>query len=82
MVISKFKYLAFDSKTEISFSQMCYDSQIHTVKLLASLNIGLFSLIFLLALFVFNQHRVGIVGWICVAVSVCVFAAPLSIVVT
>ncbi|CAA2991423.1 bidirectional sugar transporter N3-like [Olea europaea subsp. europaea] len=55
-------------------------ARIHTVKLLASLNIGLFSLIFLLALFVFNQHRVGIVGWICVAVSVCVFAAPLSIV--
>ncbi|CAK9144363.1 unnamed protein product [Ilex paraguariensis] len=53
----------------------------HTTKLLASLNVGLFSAIFLFTLFLAkDSNRVVIVGWICVAVSVSVFAAPLSIV--
>ncbi|KAL3835733.1 hypothetical protein ACJIZ3_010469 [Penstemon smallii] len=53
----------------------------HTVKLLGLMNVGLFSLIFMLTFFIFGgQSRTQIVGWICVAISVCVFVAPLSIV--
>ncbi|KAK4488739.1 hypothetical protein RD792_004520 [Penstemon davidsonii] len=54
----------------------------HTFKLLGLMNVGLFSLIFMLTFFIFGgQLRTQIVGWICVAISVCVFVAPLSIVV-
>lgn len=43
---------------------------------------GLYSVIVLATMFPFKGAiRVAIVGWICVAFSVCVFAAPLSIVV-
>ncbi|CAK9171916.1 unnamed protein product [Ilex paraguariensis] len=53
----------------------------YTAKLLASMNVGLFSAIFLLTFFlVKSSHRVLVVGWICVAVSVSAYAAPLSIV--
>ncbi|KAK6116612.1 hypothetical protein DH2020_049718 [Rehmannia glutinosa] len=53
----------------------------HTAKLLGLINVGLSSLIFVLTFFIFqDQTRVHVVGWICVAVSVSVFAAPLSIV--
>ncbi|XP_009777590.1 bidirectional sugar transporter N3 [Nicotiana tabacum] len=52
-----------------------------TVKLLVSLIGGLYTLIFLVTLFPLNGAlRVQVVGWICVAVAVAVFAAPLSIV--
>ncbi|KAI3452557.1 hypothetical protein Pfo_009221 [Paulownia fortunei] len=53
----------------------------HTAKLFGLMNVGLLSLIFLLTFLIFEgQNRVHVVGWICVAVSVSVFAAPLSIV--
>ncbi|EYU42078.1 hypothetical protein ABFS82_05G000300 [Erythranthe guttata] len=52
-----------------------------TAKLLGVVNVGVLSLIFVVTFFIFKgQNRVHVVGWICVAVSVCVFAAPLSIV--
>ncbi|KAG8383317.1 hypothetical protein BUALT_Bualt05G0172100 [Buddleja alternifolia] len=52
-----------------------------SAKLVGLMNVGLFSLIFLLTLFTINgSDRVRVVGWICVAVSVIVFVAPLSIV--
>ncbi|PIM98803.1 Multitransmembrane protein [Handroanthus impetiginosus] len=52
-----------------------------TAKLLGLMNVGLLSLIFLLTFFIFQgQFRVLIVGWVCVAASVIVFAAPLTIV--
>ncbi|KAF5195498.1 Bidirectional sugar transporter sweet15 [Thalictrum thalictroides] len=51
-----------------------------TAKLLLLLNLGLFSLIFLLTfLLAEGPNRVRILGWVCVAFSACVFAAPLSI---
>ncbi|KAK2993590.1 hypothetical protein RJ640_030897 [Escallonia rubra] len=54
----------------------------HTAKLLASLNVGCFFLVFLLTLFFFKGPiRISVVGWVCVAVSVSVFAAPLTILV-
>ncbi|GAV71337.1 MtN3_slv domain-containing protein [Cephalotus follicularis] len=52
-----------------------------TVKLLVAMNMGLFSLILLVAHFlVGDSHRIQVLGWVCVAISMCVFAAPLSIV--
>lgn len=52
-----------------------------TIKLFALMNIGMFSLIFLVTQFaVRHPFRVQALGWICVAISVSVFAAPLSIV--
>ncbi|GER44775.1 bidirectional sugar transporter SWEET15 [Striga asiatica] len=56
-------------------------SRSQTAKLLGLMNVGLLSLIFLVTFFMFHAHiRVQVVGWICVAVSVSVFAAPMSIV--
>ncbi|KAL7241313.1 hypothetical protein ACSBR2_006854 [Camellia fascicularis] len=53
----------------------------HTAKLLASMNVGLFSVILLITqLLIKESFRVSVIGWICVAISVIVFAAPLSIV--
>ncbi|GFP88405.1 bidirectional sugar transporter n3 [Phtheirospermum japonicum] len=53
----------------------------HAGKLLSLINVGLLSMIFVLSFFIFHGGaRVEVVGWICVAVSVSVFAAPLSIV--
>nr|GMD57835.1 bidirectional sugar transporter N3-like [Ipomoea batatas] len=53
----------------------------HTMKMLLLLVGGLYSVIVLGTMFPFKGAlRVAIVGWICVAFSVCVFAAPLSIV--
>ncbi|XP_068667472.1 bidirectional sugar transporter SWEET14-like [Aristolochia californica] len=55
-------------------------ARIFTVKLLLLLNIGVFSLILTLTLFLAKgSHRVRVLGWVCVAFSVSVFAAPLSI---
>ncbi|KAG6708930.1 hypothetical protein I3842_06G106600 [Carya illinoinensis] len=52
-----------------------------TLKMFASMNLGLFSFIVLTSHFlVKNSYRVQVLGWICVAVAVAVFAAPLSIV--
>ncbi|KAL3636480.1 hypothetical protein CASFOL_021027 [Castilleja foliolosa] len=51
----------------------------HAWKLLSLINVGLLSLIFVVSHFAFNENRAEVVGWICVAVSVSVFAAPLSI---
>lgn len=52
-----------------------------TAKLLSILNVGVFVSIFLLTYYPLKgEVRVAVVGWICVAFSVCVFAAPLSIV--
>lgn len=56
------------------------ESRVSTIKLLISMNLGLFSLILLLAHFlVSGSVRVKVLGWLCVALSVCVFAAPLNI---
>ncbi|CAI9756374.1 unnamed protein product [Fraxinus pennsylvanica] len=52
----------------------------HTVKLLGLVDVAVFAVIFLASFFIFDgETRVRVVGWICVAVSVSVFAAPLSI---
>lgn len=51
-------------------------------KLVATLNVGIFSAIFLITYFAFKDHglRLSVVGWICVGFAVSVFASPLSIV--
>ncbi|XP_068665621.1 bidirectional sugar transporter SWEET14-like isoform X2 [Aristolochia californica] len=55
-------------------------ARIFTVQLLLLLNIGVFSLILILTLLLAKgPHRVQVLGWVCVAFSVSVFAAPLSI---
>ncbi|KAG9144751.1 hypothetical protein Leryth_017227 [Lithospermum erythrorhizon] len=52
-----------------------------TAKLLSFLNVGVFLTIFFFTYYILEgQTRVAVVGWICVAFSVIVFAAPLSIV--
>ncbi|KAL0004659.1 hypothetical protein SO802_012220 [Lithocarpus litseifolius] len=52
-----------------------------TLKVFVSMNMGLFTLILLVTHFaVKEKFRVEFLGWVCVAISVSVFAAPLSIV--
>ncbi|XP_030459780.1 bidirectional sugar transporter N3 [Syzygium oleosum] len=52
-----------------------------TIKLFALMNVGLFSLLILIAHFISNDRtRTEAFGWICTTTSVSVFAAPLSIV--
>ncbi|XP_020593133.1 bidirectional sugar transporter SWEET14 [Phalaenopsis equestris] len=56
-------------------------TRMHTFKMFMLLNVGLFSLIVLCTLLVSKPSlRVKVLGWICVAFSVSVFAAPLSII--
>ncbi|KAI9169553.1 hypothetical protein LWI28_013956 [Acer negundo] len=51
------------------------------LKILFAMNIGAFTLILLLTHFLLKGNlQVIVIGWICVGFSVCVFAAPLSIV--
>ncbi|XP_039034931.1 bidirectional sugar transporter SWEET15-like [Hibiscus syriacus] len=57
------------------------NSRASAIKLFVSLNVGLFSLILILTHFlVKGEVRVQVLGWMCVAFSISVFAAPLSIV--
>lgn len=60
------------------------DPKISTVKLLAFFNILSYGLIVGTTLLATSNgpQRVAVVGWICAVFSVCVFAAPLSIMVT
>lgn len=56
--------------------------RVSTIKLLVSMNMALFSFILLLTHYLVRDSiEVEVLGWINVAVSVCVFAAPLSIIV-
>lgn len=57
------------------------ESLMSTVKLLAFFNILSYGLIVVTTLFATKNgpERVAVVGWICAVFSVCVFAAPLSI---
>ncbi|OIT31084.1 PREDICTED: bidirectional sugar transporter NEC1-like [Nicotiana attenuata] len=56
------------------------EAKIYTTKLVLLLNIGSFGAIVALTyIFAKDKTRVTIVGWICAVFSVCVFAAPLSI---
>lgn len=58
------------------------DARRNAIKLIMSLNVCCYGFILLFTLFQFHgSFRVTIVGWVCVAIAVCVFAAPLSIVV-
>ncbi|CAK9328666.1 unnamed protein product [Citrullus colocynthis] len=51
-----------------------------TIRIFAVMNMGLFGLILVAIHFISKpSNRVDVMGWICVAVSVSVFAAPLSI---
>ncbi|TYI95783.1 hypothetical protein E1A91_D01G022900v1 [Gossypium mustelinum] len=55
-------------------------SRISAIKLFAAMNLGLFSLILIVTHFlVKNSIRIQVLGWINVAISVSVFAAPLNI---
>ncbi|CAL0306113.1 unnamed protein product [Lupinus luteus] len=52
-----------------------------TIKLFMVMNLGSFTLILLITHFAIpGSFRIKVVGWICVSISVSVFAAPLSIV--
>lgn len=56
------------------------EAKIYTSKLLILFNVGLYGMIILFTyLFSDGLRRVSIMGWICAVCSVCVFAAPLSI---
>ncbi|GMJ05502.1 senescence-associated gene 29 [Hibiscus trionum] len=55
-------------------------TRMSAMKLFASMNMGLFSLILVVTHFLVKSSiRIQVLGWINVAISVCVFAAPLSI---
>ncbi|XP_045796449.1 bidirectional sugar transporter N3-like [Trifolium pratense] len=57
------------------------DARKLTIKLLLAMNIGSFGLILLVTNYaVHGPIRVEVLGWICVSISVSVFAAPLTIV--
>ncbi|CAI8591651.1 unnamed protein product [Vicia faba] len=57
------------------------DARNLTFKLLSAMNVGSFALILLVTNYaVHGSVRVQVLGWICVTLSVSVFAAPLSIV--
>ncbi|KAF7838971.1 bidirectional sugar transporter N3-like [Senna tora] len=56
------------------------DARKLTIRLLAVMNVGSFGLIMVVTHFaIHGSLRVQVLGWICVSVSVSVFAAPLSI---
>uniref|UniRef100_A0ACD6AFT4 Uncharacterized protein n=1 Tax=Avena sativa TaxID=4498 RepID=A0ACD6AFT4_AVESA len=56
-------------------------AKIFTAKILLLLNVGVFGVILLLTLFLAKgEKRVVSLGWVCVAFSVSVFIAPLSII--
>ena len=56
------------------------NSRMSAMKLFISMNLGLFSFILILTHFLLKSSiRVQVLGWICVAISVSVFAAPLNI---
>ncbi|KAK9276340.1 hypothetical protein L1049_005872 [Liquidambar formosana] len=74
-IITEFVYIAmytaYASKEARNF----------TVKLFLSMNVGLFTLTVLLTYFLVEaSYRVHVLGWVCAAISVSVFAAPLGIV--
>ncbi|KAL5724431.1 Bidirectional sugar transporter sweet14 [Ranunculus cassubicifolius] len=55
-------------------------AKIYTAKLLLGLNLGVFCLILIITNFLTKgPERVCVLGWICVAFSASVFAAPLSV---
>ncbi|ESW11093.1 hypothetical protein PHAVU_008G001100 [Phaseolus vulgaris] len=57
------------------------DARNLTIKLFSAMNLGSFALILVVTNFIVHGPlRVQVLGWICVSVSVSVFAAPLSIV--
>ncbi|KAK7394109.1 hypothetical protein VNO78_14628 [Psophocarpus tetragonolobus] len=57
------------------------DARNLTLKLFFVMNVGSFALILLVTHFAVHGHlRVQVLGWICVSLSISVFAAPLSIV--
>ncbi|XP_028549273.1 bidirectional sugar transporter SWEET14-like isoform X2 [Dendrobium catenatum] len=54
-------------------------ARIYTAKLILILIVGVFPMIVLITLLLFRgSSRLQVLGWICVAFAVCVFAAPLS----
>ena len=56
------------------------NSRMSAMKLFISMNLGLFSFILILTHFLLKSSiRIQVLGWICVAISVSVFAAPLNI---
>ncbi|KAJ8449542.1 hypothetical protein Cgig2_005564 [Carnegiea gigantea] len=56
-------------------------ARMFTVKLLLFLNFGAFSTIVLLCHYLLKGHaRLQVFGWVCVAFSISVFAAPLSVI--
>ncbi|XVF87141.1 hypothetical protein PTKIN_Ptkin18bG0095500 [Pterospermum kingtungense] len=64
-------YIAYASK----------NSRMSAMKLFVAMNVGLFPLILVLTHFlVKGSIRIQLLGWICVVISVSVFAAPLNIV--
>ncbi|CAA7039896.1 unnamed protein product [Microthlaspi erraticum] len=64
------------------FTYATRDKRISAMKLFVSMNVALFSLIIVVTRFAVKdlELQVSVVGWICVAISVSVFAAPLTIV--
>ncbi|MCL7039071.1 hypothetical protein MKW94_012833 [Papaver nudicaule] len=55
-------------------------ARVQTAKFMLILNLGVFCLILLLTLLLTKgKKRIEVLGWVCVGFSVCVFAAPLSI---
>ncbi|GKU92836.1 hypothetical protein SLEP1_g6509 [Rubroshorea leprosula] len=65
------------------FSYASRQSKISSMRLFAFMNVGLFSLVLIVTQLAIRSApaRISVLGWICVAISVSVFAAPLSVMV-
>ncbi|ESQ41258.1 hypothetical protein EUTSA_v10014234mg [Eutrema salsugineum] len=64
------------------FAYATKDKRIAAMKLFITMNVAFFSLILMVTHFVVKSPtlQVSVIGWVCVAISVSVFAAPLMIV--
>ncbi|XP_010534707.1 PREDICTED: bidirectional sugar transporter SWEET15-like [Tarenaya hassleriana] len=64
------------------FAYSSKDKRISAMKLFMAMNVGLFSLILSVTHFLVKNpnSRIVVLGWICVSISVSVFAAPLTVV--
>ncbi|CAH8303432.1 unnamed protein product [Eruca vesicaria subsp. sativa] len=64
------------------FAYATKDKRMAAMKLFFTINVAFFSLILMVTQFAVKSHslQVSVIGWICVSISVSVFAAPLMIV--
>lgn len=83
MTINSFGCVVETIYITMFFTYASRKSRISAMRLFGLMNVGVFSVILILVHFFIKSApaKIAVLGWICVGLSVCVFAAPLSIVV-